>query len=88
MLGDFGQGRKTPLIALDRNDLARALGQKGAGQAAGAGPDLDDRCLRERTRGPRDAPRQIEVEQKILPERFFRGKSMGGNDVPERWKII
>ena len=65
-------------VALDRDDVARAFEQQRAGEAAGAGPDLDHVGMVERRRGARDAARQVEVEQEILAERLLRARARGG----------
>src|SRR5690348_7293951 len=45
----------------------------------GPGP-TSYRCAFERSGGARDTPREIEVEEKILPERFLRPQVIGRDD--------
>ena len=42
MRGDLGERGEAALVALDRDDLFRAVREQRAGEAAGAGADLDD----------------------------------------------
>ena len=39
--GDLGEGGQAARVALDGDDVAGALGEEGAGEAAGAGADLE-----------------------------------------------
>ena len=55
--GNFFERRQTTRVALDHYDTFRAMSQQRAGEAAGAGTDLDDRHVFERTRGAGDARR-------------------------------
>jgi len=48
------EGGKRALVALHRNDMARAQRQQGAGQPARTGTDLDHRRIFKRTRGACD----------------------------------
>src|SRR5215203_4903351 len=64
------------LVALDRNHSARAFGEQRACQSARARPDLDHHRAVQGTCGPRDAAGEIEIEQKILAERFLGGKTV------------
>ena len=66
------------LVALDRDHPRRALGEQRAGQAAGAGTDLDHGDAVERAGGARDAAGEIEIEQEILAERLAWRKGRAG----------
>ena len=59
-----------PAVAFDRHHPPGALGQQGAGQPARAWADLDDGYAGERAARASDPYRQIEVEKKILAQRF------------------
>ena len=69
--GDFAKRGNAALVPLDRDHLARPFGDERAGETARARSNLDDRRFVERPGGARDAAGQIEIEQKILAERFF-----------------
>ena len=58
------------VVALDRDHSSRALGEQRARQPAGAGTDLDHVDAVERAGRARDAGGEVEVEQKVLAERF------------------
>ena len=66
------RSRVKALVPLDGYDAPGAQGQQRARQSAGARAYLDNRGVFERARGARDARGEVEVEQKILPERFAR----------------
>ncbi len=85
---DLGKCCQAALVALDGDDAFGAMHQQRAGQAAGAGADLDDRGLREVAGGPRDLAGQIEVEQEILAERFLRLKPMTLDDFTQRRQAV
>ena len=87
-LGDVVERRQRALVALDRDDALGAQRQQRARQSAGAGADLDDGGVFERTGGARDARGEVEVEQKILAERFARRQGMFADDVAQRRQIV
>jgi hypothetical protein len=70
MGGDLGERRQRALVALDGDHYLCAFGEERAGQAAGAGADLDDGDASERTSRARDFAGQVEVEKEILAERL------------------
>ncbi len=70
-LGDHGEGGPAALVALDRDDARGAFEEEGARQAAGTGPDLYNRAFLQRAAGARDGPRQIEIEDEVLPKALF-----------------
>src|SRR6185437_11185980 len=75
-------------VPLDRDDVPCAEREQRAGQSARTGADLDHGCVFERARGAGDPRRQIEVEQKILAERFSGGQRMLTNDLAQRRQVI
>ena len=87
MRGDFLQRRKASRVALDRDDM-RALRQQSPRQPAGAGADLDDGRIIERSGGAGDARGEIEVEEKILAERFFRVEPVTRDDLAQRRQSV
>ena len=66
--GDLGQGRQAARVALDGDDAGGAFQDKGAGETAGARPDLDDGCAGEIAGAAGDAARQVEIEDEVLAE--------------------
>ncbi len=80
--------RQRALVALDRDDASGAQRQQRARQSAGTGADLDDGGIFERTRGARDPRGEVEVEQKILAERFACRQGMLANDVAKRRQVV
>ena len=66
----------------------RAFGKKRAGQAAGAGPDLDHGDAGKRSRGAGDARRQVEVEQEVLAEALAGAKLVAGDDLAQRRQVV
>ena len=88
MRRDFAERRERPLVALHRDDTARAFGEQRPREPAGAGPDLDHGDAFERARGAGDAAGEIEVEQKVLAERFLRGKLVPPDHVAQRRQAV
>src|SRR5262249_33873660 len=84
---ELTERRERALVALDRDDM-RLLLKKRAGEPAGAGADLDHGHAGERTRGARDAAGEVEIEQKILAERFLGGKAVPSDHLAQRRQII
>ena len=76
--GDLGERGDGAVVALDRDDAARAGGKQCAGQPARTGSDLDHVDARERARCAGDAGGEVEIEQEILAERFLGVESRGG----------
>ncbi len=66
------------------DDFFRPHHQKGAGQAAGAGADFKNRLSFKTACRARDFLRQVQVEQEILPKRFFRAKPVFADDIAQR----
>ena len=88
MGADLLQSRKASLVALDGDDLLRALRQQRAGEAAGAGADLHHHYALQRPGGARDAAGQIEIEQEILAERLARIEPERGDDLAQRRQAV
>src|SRR5262249_55316387 len=82
------QGRNAALVALDRNHTICAERQQRAGEAARARPDLNDRDACERSGRARDAGREIEVEEKILPERAPGGQTVTTDHLAQRRQVV
>jgi len=61
--------------------VAGAELQQRAGEAAGAGPDLDGGADGKVTGGAGDAARQIQVEQEMLAKRPPGAEPMAGDDL-------
>ena len=66
-LRDHGKRPAGALVALDGDDARGSLQQQRARKSARARSDFDDCAAVENAGGARDAPRQVEVEYKILP---------------------
>ncbi|MNN62006.1 hypothetical protein D3C81_1772740 [compost metagenome] len=64
-------------VLLDQNHLAGVAFQDGAGQAAGAGADLDHSAAVERTGVADDLARHIEVQQEVLAEALLGQQAVG-----------
>ncbi len=67
--------------------MARAAFEQRPRQPAGTGTDLDDRDGIERCRRARDPPRQIEVENEILPKSFTGTEPVARDDLAQRRQI-
>ena len=74
---EFGQKRQEPRVLLDQYDLAGVALQQGAGQAAGAGADLDHGPTVERPGQTHDLSGHVQVEQEMLAETLFRQQAVG-----------
>jgi len=81
---ELAEGRETTAIALDRNNPARADCEQCPRQTTGTGADLDDRGMVEPACRPGDPTRQVEVEEKILPEAPVRDDPVSRDDFPQR----
>jgi hypothetical protein len=68
--------------------MACPLGQQRAREAAGARPDFDRGADPEIACGTRDAAREIEIEEKMLAQRFARRKTVLSNDLGERRQAV
>jgi hypothetical protein len=72
------QGFYGTAVSLYGDDLPGSLQQQGTGQAARAGTDLDAGAFSEVPGGAGNAPGEVEIEEKILAERFTGRKLVGG----------
>jgi hypothetical protein len=70
--GDLEKRRKAARIALNRNNFSRTFGKEGPRETAGTWANLDDCRMGKWRGGACDAPGEIEIEQKILAQGFFR----------------
>jgi hypothetical protein len=66
--GDFLKCGDGALVLLDGGYLGGTFRDQSPRQPAGPRAYLDDVVAGQRTRGPRDPSREIEIEQEILPE--------------------
>ena len=79
----FTQRRDAARIAFDRRH-PRSGAQQGAGQPAGAGPDLQHRPVSQRPRHGSDPVEQILVEQEVLAQRLRCAEAMAGDNLAQR----
>ena|GEM_PF-3266249 len=79
----FGERGQAAPVALDRDQLA-AGAQDRAGQAAGAGADLERGLILDAAGNGGDPVEQLFVEQEILAKRLAGLKPMGGDHVAQR----
>ncbi|MCY1172551.1 hypothetical protein D9M73_126870 [compost metagenome] len=79
-LAQFSERRDTAMVALDRGD-ACARRQQGAGQAAGAGANLQHLGVVQVAGNARDPRQQLRVEQEVLPQRLARIQAITRDDV-------
>ena len=80
--------RDTSPVLLDCHHTPRSGIEQSSGQSTGARSHLYNVVIIQRAGRTGDTPRQIEIEQEILPERFLRGQPMPGNDLAkgrQRW---
>src|SRR5215475_6496788 len=77
--GDLTKHCDRTSVPFDGNHAARTCGKQSAGQSAGPGTNLNDRYVIEWSGCPRDARRQIEIQQKILAKGLFGGKVMASD---------
>ena len=87
-MSDPGKRREAANVALDRDDFLRTFREQCPREPAGAGTNFDNRRIGQRRGGARDAARKIEIEKKILAERFFGQKSMRGGDLAQRRQTV
>ena len=67
---DLLQRWHTAGVFFDCQHAAGAFGQQAARKATGAGADFQHVALREITRLPRDFGGQVQIQQKVLTQRF------------------
>ena len=72
------------LVALHRYNPLGAFQQERSRQPAWSGTDLDHRLARERSCSPRDATRQVEVQNKVLTKRLARRELQRAHDIAKR----
>ena len=82
--GDLGQGGQAARVALDGDHVAGALGEERAGEAAGAGADLEHVAGGEVAGAAGDLRGQVEVEEEVLAERLARREAVRGDHLAER----
>ena len=86
-MSDPGKRREAANVALDRDDFC-APSASNARVSRRAGTNFDNRRIGQRRGGARNAARKIEIEKKILAERFFGQKSMRGDDPAQRRQTV
>ena len=74
--GDLFQRGDAAVVALHRDHAAAPSVSSARVKPAGARPHFIERRVFERARRARDAPRQVEVEQEVLAQRFLRRQPM------------
>lgn len=67
-LPELAEGGDATAVGLDGDDRARVGGQKGAGQAAGAGPDFERVAAGERFGRGGDAREDRRIDKEVLAE--------------------
>ena len=78
----FGQRRQAAVVAFDRDELC-ACAQDGAGQAAGAGADLEGGLAIQGAGNGGDPVEQLFVEQEILAQRLAGSEAMARDHVAQ-----
>ena len=68
--------------------MGRAERKQRAREPAGTGADFHDGRSFQRAGGARDPRGEVEVEQKILAERFARRQGVFADDVAQRRQIV
>jgi hypothetical protein len=86
--GDLGKRRDRSGIAFDRNHAMGAKREQSPRQSARAGTDLDDRDALQRAGGARDPRGKVEIEKKILAERFPGCEIVPADDFAKRRQIV
>ena len=81
---EFGERGDAAAVALDRGD-ARPRRQQRAGEAAGAGADLQHLGVRQVARYGGDAREELTVEEEVLAQRLGRLQAMTRDDVAQ-WR--
>ena len=88
MRGDLLERSDRAIVALDRDDAGGAERQQRAGEPARPGPTS-------KTVTPASGPAaramravEIEIEQKILSERFSRNEAVAANDLAQRRQAV
>src|SRR5262249_56143468 len=85
---DRGEGGRGGLGGLDQNDGGGPLGEQRGCEAAGTGPDLDHVDAVEWPRRARDPGGEVEVEKKILAERFPGAETVSADYVAQRGQAV
>jgi hypothetical protein len=88
MLRDLCKRRQAAFITLNRDDLFGAFAQQSAGEAAGAGANLNDGHIFKRTSRARDLAGEIEIEKEVLPERFLCREIKITHDIAQGRKAV
>ncbi len=76
------------VVALDCDHSSRALGEQCPRQSAGAGADLDHVDAVERAGRAGDAGGEVEIEEKVLAERFSCSETVPADHLAQRREII
>ena len=86
--GDLLQSRNGPLVALDCDDASGAERQQRAGQSPRPGADFEHGHAGKRPGRARDARRQVEIKEEVLPERFLGDEPVAANDFAQRRQSV
>jgi hypothetical protein len=85
--GELRERGDAARVALDGDHAARAGGKEGAGQPAGAGPDLEDGAAAQIAGGAGDPREQLRVEQEMLAQPLVRPQPKAFDDRAQRRQI-
>src|SRR5690606_9895096 len=88
MCSDFCERRKAAFIALDCDYALGTIGKQGAGKAARSRSHLNYGALCQVAGRPRNLVRDVEIEQKVLTERFLGPQFEAIHDILERRQSI
>ena len=76
-------GRATP-VPLDGDDAPSPLQQQRPRQPTRTRPDLHDRPLGKTAGGPRNAAREVEIEDEVLAQALTGGELKPADDLTQR----
>ena len=79
---------RAALVALDRDDALSPFKQERAREPARARADLYNRAALKRPRRPRDAARQVEVEEEVLAQALLGREPQRADDVAQRRQAV
>ena len=86
--GDFGEGREAAGVALDGDHVTGAFREEGAGQAAGAGADLQHVAGGEVAGAAGDLGGKVQIHQEVLPQRLARREAVRGDHLAQGRQAI
>ena len=77
-----------PVVALDGDDARAPSANSARVSPPGPGPISSTVAPASGSGGARDARGEIEIEQKILAERFLRGETVAADDLAQRRQAV